>query len=305
MKVAIIGASGLLGGHLIEAALRSGHEILAIARSFPQRSAAFHFREQIRLLPLDASVDLSAQHLSGVDALINVAAIVSAEQDQGLIDKNLALTKHIFSSAQAAGCKQLVQVSSVATMASGNQNLISEKDHGSFRNTPYAESKFRADEWLAQNFSSLLTIHPCYMLGRWDAKPSSGAILLALQLKRLKGFTSGVKNFVHASDVAEGIFLALGQKASGHYLLGGENLSLETFLTKSLKALNLSSDLRPLTLEDFNENPSLKEFFLANPVNDEKARKDWGYRTIRSIDAALDETVAYFREFRLLPRVKS
>jgi dihydroflavonol-4-reductase len=305
MKVAIIGASGLLGGHLIEEGLKSHHEIIAVARKFPMRSAAHFFREQITTKNLDASTDLKSTDLEGVDLLINVAAQVSPSQDRSLIDENLELVKKVFTAAEAAKVSKLVQISSISTMASGEMSgEVSEQNHGHFRKTPYAESKYQSDVWL-EGRKNLLTIHPCYMLGKWDSKPSSGAILMALQMKRLTGFYPGMKNFVHAGDVARGIYDAVEKNTTGRFILGGENVSLEVFLSKAMTALGLDGKLEQMSLDDLEANPVFKDFFLAGAVNDQKARTVWGYHSDVHLDGMLGETIAYFRDNKLLPKKKT
>lgn len=305
MRVAILGGSGLLGGHLIEQGLSRGHELIVISRKFPQRSAAQVYHDRLTLKALDAT-ELKASDLDGVELLVNAAAIVSSSSDESIIEKNLELVKTIFLAAREAKVRKLVHVSSVSTMANGTQDLVSEKDHGKFRDTVYARSKYLCDQWLAETFqdSDLLTIHPCYMLGKWDAKPSSGAILLALQLRRLPGFWPGVKNFVHAGDVARGLFEAAEAGLSGRYLLGGENVTFKTFFEHARKALGLEFELPELKREELENQSALKEFFLANPVDDSKARMSWGYVPRTQLDGMLEETIAYLRDSKLLPRLR-
>ena len=68
------------------------------------------------------------------------------------------------------------------------------------------------------------------MIGAFDTKPSSGALLLAGYRKPLMVAPIGGKSFVHVADAAAAIVnaLTMGQHGS-RYLLTGQNLSLKEF----------------------------------------------------------------------------
>jgi len=71
-------------------------------------------------------------------------------------------------------------------------------------------------------------VHPTFMLGPSDAKPTSNALLLELYRQRLPGYPPGGKNYVHVRDVAVATVNALTQGRAGEsYILGHENLSYQ------------------------------------------------------------------------------
>jgi len=83
-----------------------------------------------------------------------------------------------------------------------------------------------------------LVVNPTFMLGRYDAKPSSGQIILMAQGKTVMGYPEGGKNFIHVSDAARGIVNAIAIGRPGEcYLLANENLSYYEFFRK-LRRLN-------------------------------------------------------------------
>ena len=73
-------------------------------------------------------------------------------------------------------------------------------------------------------------MNPGFMIGAYDTKPSSGALLFAGYRKPLMVAPRGGKSFVHVGDAATAIVnaLTLGHNG-GRYLLTGENLSLQQF----------------------------------------------------------------------------
>lgn len=304
-KIGILGASGLLGGHLIEQGLIQNYRIKAIVRSIPTRSGIYEFKDKIEIIQKDI-LDLVADDINDIDILINSAAIVSSKDDQSIINDNLTLTKKIIELIKLSRVNKFIHLSSVATMSDGNnETIISETNQGNFRKTKYAQAKYECDLLVESHSNNHLILHPCYMLGKWDSRPSSGAIIIATQLKKLNGYMDKSKNFVHARDVAKGIYQAIEKNAKGHYLLGGENIHLKDFMEKLFKKLNIQNSPTLLNESFLDNNPSFNDFFLTNPVDDSRARIEWGYTTHSTLDSMLDETITYFRENRLLPRLKS
>jgi nucleoside-diphosphate-sugar epimerase len=227
---------------------------------------------------------------------------------------NIEGTQNLFQAAdkpQNSQVKKWVQISSVATLSSGEGNEpLDEKRIGEFRPTPYAKTKYEADCWLNDNRGKmdLLTIHPCYMLGPWDARPSSGAILFGFFLKKIKYLINATKNFVSPRDVAIGIYQALKANAEGHFILGGENLKLSNFVEVVVKHLELNSidtqlidkaNLQELDLND-DQLAIIKEFSLADPISWAKASESFDYNPQTSVEQMICETVQYFIDNRIL-----
>ena len=292
MKILLTGASGLLGAHLLEQGLKRGFEFKAVARKVSRRSFLFQVQDQVEVLSFDLTDPTSwpTDIFDRVDVAIHCAGLASpfARDEEKMKLLNIEGTKNLFQAAKKYKDSQLkkwVQISSVSTLSSGEDNdLLDENNIGKFRPTPYAKTKYEADCWLNDNSGEmdLLTIHPCYMLGPWDARPSSGAILFAFFLKRIKYLIDATKNFVSPRDVAIGIYQALKANAKGHFILGGENLKLSNFVELVAKHLQLNSidtqfiDKANLQELDLNEDQLaiIKEFSLADPISCTKASKN-------------------------------
>ena len=318
MKILLTGASGLLGAHLLEQGLEKGFEFKAVARKMSRRSFLFQVKDQVEVLSLDLTdpKNWPTDIFDNIDTVIHCAGIASpfARDEEKMRLLNLDGTKNLFQTAkkyQGSRLKKWVQISSVSTLSSGEGNEpLDEERIGKFRPTPYAKTKYEADCWLNDNRSGidLLTIHPCYMLGPWDARPSSGAILFALYLKRFKYLIDATKNFVSPRDVAIGIYQALKANARGHFILGGENLRLLNFVEIATEHLQLNSndiqfiDSANLQELDLNEDQlaSIKEFSLSDPISIAKATEAFDYSPQTSIDQMISETVQYFSDYKML-----
>ena len=138
-------------------------------------------------------------------------------------------TKFLLNEAGRRGIK-FIHVSTVNTLAIGAKGTIVDEDTPGGGQIPctYVVTK-RAAERLAVEAAAagqnVVIVHPGFMLGPWDWKPSSGKMIQALQ-----GFSplapSGGCTVCDPRDVAEAILNAIDQGVSGrHYILGGENMT--------------------------------------------------------------------------------
>jgi dihydroflavonol-4-reductase len=90
-------------------------------------------------------------------------------------------------------------------------------------------------------------VHPTFMLGPGDAKPTSNALLLELYRGKLPGYPPGGKNYVHVRDVAVATVNALTQGRVGEsYILGNENLSYRDAFALMARQLQVRPPTREL-----------------------------------------------------------
>ena len=90
-------------------------------------------------------------------------------------------------------------------------------------------------------------VHPTFMLGPDDRKPTSGALLLEIARGRVPGYPPGGKNYVHVRDVATATVNALHRGRVGEsYILGNENLSYREAFTLIAAVLGVASPRWPI-----------------------------------------------------------
>lgn len=304
-NILITGATGLLGSHLLERALNDNHNVTVIARNIPQRSYLYLKQNDVQIIskPIE---ELQTSDFGTYDYVIHAAAKTSAapQDTQALITANFENTVSLHKKLQDRYVKW-IQISSVATMCDGTSDIVNESFQGKVRRTAYAESKLLADQYLEENTQNTLYIHPCYLLGKWDSKPSSGAIFYALRMQKIKYFKNNFKNFVNSSDVAAATFQALVQNCSGHYLIGNENLEISDFFQKSCLELNCENITIPSNNEnDWADSPIVKEFCQSSKVDFSKAVKDFNYQPQKNTQQSILESIDYFSEFKMLKRKK-
>jgi len=109
MRIAITGATGFVGGHVLGQAVAAGHDVRALTRRpQPERSGVTWVSGA-----LDDPASLKAL-VSGSDAIIHVAGVVNAADRAGFAAGNIDGTKAILTAASAAGINRFVHVSSLA-----------------------------------------------------------------------------------------------------------------------------------------------------------------------------------------------
>lgn len=314
--ILLTGATGLLGSHLIDRALTHGASLRVVARKVSRRTRLSTATADVEVVAHDLLEPTPTSLFDGVDTVIHAAALSSpfAADAAKMVALNVTATERLAREAAAAGVRTWVQVSSIATLSGAGRVPVTEEG-GAPRDTLYARTKSDADRALAVASGAMhvLTVYPTFMLGAWDARPSSGAILLALRLGRLAHFVDCVKNVSAASSVAHGIFQALDAHASGPYVLGGADVAMESFVRLACEAVGRD----PATVKRLDAMPDapdheisegelsiLREFCIPSPASSAKAERDFGYDARVDVGALVASVRDYFVEQRLLGRPK-
>lgn len=109
MKLAITGATGFVGRHLLNLATAKGHEVRALTRSAQAPLAGVNWIEGA----IDPAHGLD-RLVEGVDAVIHVAGAISARDRAGFAACNIDGTAAMIAAAQAANVRRFIHVSSLA-----------------------------------------------------------------------------------------------------------------------------------------------------------------------------------------------
>ncbi|MGI8457326.1 MAG: SDR family oxidoreductase [Propionibacteriaceae bacterium] len=110
MLIAVTGASGRTGSHVVTGLLQAGHTVRAVVRS-EQKGAPLRTRGAEVTLA-DLTIDDSATWLAGTDALIHTAA--ASDPSPGAADAvDRDATVALVAAAQRSGVQRVVQVSSM------------------------------------------------------------------------------------------------------------------------------------------------------------------------------------------------
>jgi nucleoside-diphosphate-sugar epimerase len=181
MRLAVTGATGFVGGHLLDAAAAAGHQVAALTRR-PQDP-----RDRVEWIAgsLDDRAALD-KLVTGADAVIHVAGVVNAPDAAGFEAGNVLGTGAVLAAAEKAGIARFVHVSSL----SAREPRLSQ----------YGASKARSEAMVAASPLSTVIVRPPAIYGPGDHE------LLEMFRMASRGFVllppAGRLSLLHAADLA-------------------------------------------------------------------------------------------------------
>ncbi|XWW47140.1 NAD-dependent epimerase/dehydratase family protein [Fibrella sp. USSR17] len=232
--ILLTGANGFLGSHIARELLARRYVVRALVRPGSDRSTLAGL--PIELVEGDLSnPDDVARATETCTAIIHAAALaqVNPARNPAVWAVNKIGTEHMLKAARQAGISRLVYVGTANVFGFGSKAKPGNEATpyaGKRYGVDYMDSKLAATELVTQaalagNVPAVL-VHPTFLVGPLDNKPTSGAMLLAVARKQVPGYTAGGKNFIHVRDAATATVNALTMGRIGEsYILGNENLT--------------------------------------------------------------------------------
>ncbi len=223
-----------MGSHLARQLLAQHYRVRALVRP----GSTLAILQNLFLDVVEGDICHAADVLEaarGCQGIIHAAALaqVNPARDPAIWAVNLTGTENVVLAARHHQVRRLVYVGTANVFGFGT------KSHPGNEETPFAgyrygldymDSKRAATNLICQaarehNLPAVL-VHPSFLVGPLDAKPTSGAMLLAVARKQVPGYAAGGKNFIHVQDAAIATVNALTMGRVGHsYILGHENLT--------------------------------------------------------------------------------
>lgn len=238
MKVLVTGISGLLGSNVARKLQENGHEIKGLLRktSSLRSLEGVEFEKSYGVIQNAEDVNRAAV---GCDAVIHTAADTHHFTTAYLpaYEINMAGTINVVEAVKRHKMQRFVHVSTVNVFGNGVVGKpADELSRYAYQqnNSCYIQSKFKAHNFVTEearkNNLPAIILCPSFMLGPYDAKPSSGKIILLALNNPFNLKPPGGKNFVHVGDVATAAVNALTMgKVGDSYIVGNENLSYDEF----------------------------------------------------------------------------
>jgi len=252
-KVFVTGADGMLGSNIVRELIRQGYEPHCLV--FPGRKTGtldgLAIKEVTGNLLKPDSIE---EGVAACDAVIHVAASTAVwpGRNPKVVNVNLEGTRYLVEAAKKAGIKRFVHIGSANSFAVGTATQPGDED-GPYNNwkykSDYMDSKYLTQQMLLEEHKNhrfpVIVLNPTFMIGPYDSGPSSGRLLLSVVQGNVPGYSHGVKNYVHAGDVAVAAANALKTGQLGHcYIAGNENMDYETFFRLVCRVANVPFRLR-------------------------------------------------------------
>ncbi|NUP13967.1 MAG: NAD-dependent epimerase/dehydratase family protein [Polyangiaceae bacterium] len=314
MRVFVTGGSGFVGGHVIEALVGAGHEVVAMARSDASARIVEGFGARASRSALGA---VEPSHLAGCDAVVHAAAFVeewgTREQFQRA---NVDGTQNLLDAAKTAGVGRFVFIGTEAALFDGH-DLVDVDETAPYPTRQrflYSETKAEAERRvLAANGPGFTTVsvRPRLVWGPRDATVLPAIVEMVnkgawswLDGGRARTSTTHVRNLAHAVLLA----LETGRGGQAYFVADDGERSMREFLdalarTRGVALPNRSMPgaiARPLAtaveslwrLFGIRRAPPMTSFTISMmsrsvTVRTDKARAELGYRPIIGVDEGL------------------
>ncbi len=228
------GATGLLGNNLVRTLVGRDVHVRVLARGGETRHELAGLDVEVFDGDLGNPVTLHAC-LAGSDVVVHAAAMVKfgRAHAHAMHAVNVEGTRAVCDALPSSA--RLVHVSSVDALGIQTLDHPADEDtppHPFEELAPYVTTKRAADRVVRGSRADFVIVHPTFMLGPWDWKPSSGAMLRAIARGEGRVAPPGANNFVHVRDVVEGLIAAAHGPRGRAWILGNENCTYRDAWTR-------------------------------------------------------------------------
>lgn len=239
MRVAVTGANGFLGAHVVRAFVQAGHDPVAVVRRGADLRGLAGVDVPLARADGRSSDDL-VRAFRDTEVLVHCAARYAYDVDEATLTRtNVDGTRRVVEAAADAGARRVVVTSSSVTCGSsiGPQRRDETGEIGDEWVPPYFRTKVAQEraalECAAARDIEVVLACPTVVLGGpdWRLVPSN-ALLVRYLLDPTRTTYPGGCDVVAVADAARGhVLLAERGEPSQRYLLGGEDCSWRTLHT--------------------------------------------------------------------------
>lgn len=231
-RVFITGGDGFIGSHLVEACLRAGAQVKALAcySSFDDNGWLDHIRPEAR-----ADVEIVRGDVrdagrmrdmaAGAEIVFHLAALIaipySYAAPASYVETNVMGTLNVLQAARAAGAVRVVHTSTSEVYGTAQTRPITE-DHPLVGQSPYSASKIGADKMAEAAFRSfglpVVTLRPFNTFGPRQSQraviPTTIRQALDPQVAEIHlGDLTPERDFTFVSDTVNAFLMAAGPGA--------------------------------------------------------------------------------------------
>lgn len=235
MKILLTGADGLLGSNLCRELLKRNHTITALLFSETAPSLGIEGLPIHRIYGNIVDKTCVKDAVAGHDIVIHAAASTQVYPARSPIihEVNVKGTANIIYACLFHRVKRLIHVGTANSFSPGSISDPGNEDGpftGHHYGLDYIDTKYEAQQLVLEAVNkyqlNAVIVNPVFMIGPYDSKPSSGALILALYNKKIPAYSSGSKSYIAVKDAAIAIANAITLGQTGQcYILSNFHLS--------------------------------------------------------------------------------
>jgi UDP-glucose 4-epimerase len=308
MNILVTGGAGFIGSHLVEALLKKGHRVRVLDDfSSGDRRNLKAVRQDVEVLKGDCADPAAARRAAkGMEVVYHEAAVPSVPRSvkEPLLSHraNATATLSMLVAARDAGARRLIYAGS-SSVYGDSPKLPKREDMPLRPLSPYGVGKMTGEHYLrvfAQLYGmETLTLRYFNVFGprQNPGSPYSGVIslfvtaLLQGRTPVIYGDGTQSRDFTYVDNVVDGNLKALRAKGAQGQVVNvatGRRVTLKELLEGVAREAGVPPVARHQPPRNGDIKHSLADITLA--------RELLGYRPVRSFEAGLKTTVAWYRE---------
>jgi dihydroflavonol-4-reductase len=310
--ILVTGATGFIGGHLLEALSAAGERVRCLVRRKTDLPAEPAFGDLARNEGL-------ADALRGVRAVIHLAGVTKALRPEEYYTGNVAATRHLLQAA--CGVERFVHVSSLAAIGPGSHGRPVTEDDEPHPLTHYGRSKRMAEESVRASALAdrAVILRPPVVYGPRDTDVFQ--MLKSVSRGWTVQIAGGERRFsaIYVKDLAQALLLALRRapaNAAAYFVahpdpvtwtrLGdtaaaimGRRVRAVTVPRAVARGIGFGAEIWSMLVQKpgIISREKVAEACCDNWLcSTGRARKEWGFEAPTDLRTGLAETLAWYRE---------
>lgn len=235
VRALVIGATGIIGNHVVRSLLAEGIDVRAFSRGVTSSKNLEGLKTERFKGDLNDTQSL-ARAMKGCSWVFHTASYYPTNAFQRDYHLKMAMQglESVLQAAELGAIDRLVYTGSLTTIGlpPSNGALSNESCRYNLKKPPhpYFEVKYRMEEEIKQKARKGLPaviVNPSGCFGPYELKPASLCLVPQLVNRRLPAFVDHEINIVDVADVGRGHVLAARKgKIGERYILGGHNVTV-------------------------------------------------------------------------------
>lgn len=244
--IAIDGATGYLGNHLVAGLRGAGYQVKALVHPGARQKDLEFLREcgaQVVSVSLEKADSALQNALSGCKVAVHLIGSIAPRKGERLEDLHGSQTRNLAESCKAAGVSKIVQVTTLGSSATATNS--------------YQATKWQAEEFVRSSGCKFVILRPSLIIGKQAGNRDSKLVMRYFDLIRKRpavpvigGGTNRIQP-VFIGDLVGALTRAIctSRFDSGVYEIGGgEVLTMRQFVEKLIALSGASKQIRTVPL---------------------------------------------------------